>query len=220
MMVVALALILWLLAERLAGTLQPPAASSGQRMRADGWLRGSAAALMALSVGVVCAGIGLLALWSFSGPWRFPDVLPRSLTLTTWMRTLANLAMPLRDTLALAAVSSLAATVLALGSLECATRHGATTTGRALQSLYVPLIVPQIAFLFGLQSCSRIPSSTGRFPALPIVHLTFVFPYVLLSLAEPWRAFDPRYAHLVRALGRGPDAVFWRCGCRCCSGRC
>jgi putative thiamine transport system permease protein len=33
---------------------------------------------------------------------------------------------------------------------------------------------------------------------------------VLLSLSEPWRAWDPRYGHAVRALGRTPDAVFWR----------
>jgi putative thiamine transport system permease protein len=209
-MVVALALIVWLLAERLAGTLCRWLAGSGRRMRTDAWLRLGAAALMAVSVGVVCAGIGLLALWSFSGPWRFPDALPRSLTSTTWMRTLANLAMPLRDTLALAAVSSLAATALALGSLESAARHGATATGRALQSLYVPLIVPQIAFVFGLEILFSYAGLDGTFAALSIVHLTFVFPYVLLSLAEPWRAFDPRYAQMVRALGRGPDTVFWR----------
>jgi hypothetical protein len=50
--------------------------------------------------------------------------------------------MPLRDTLALACVSSLAAIVLALGSLECTARHGARGPGRVLQALYVPLIVP------------------------------------------------------------------------------
>ena len=59
--------------------------------------------------------------------------------------------MPLRDTLALAAVSSLAAVVLALGSLEFAARSGRDGRCWALSLLYVPLIVPQIAFLFGLQ---------------------------------------------------------------------
>jgi putative thiamine transport system permease protein len=136
--------------------------------------------------------------------------MPRSFTLTTWIRTLANLEMPLRHTLALAVVSSLAATALALGLLECAERHGTAKSGRALQALYVPLIVPQIAFLVGLQIVFSYAGLDGTFVALGIVHLTFVFPYVLLSLAGPWRAFDPRYAHVIRALGRGPDAVFWR----------
>ena len=151
-----------------------------------------------------------LALWSIAGPWRFPKRLPESLTFTTWMRSAENLAMPLRDTLALACVSSLAAIVLALGSLECTARHGARGPGRVLQALYVPLIVPQIAFLFGLQTLFSYARLDGAFLAVAIVHLVFVFPYVLLSLSEPWRAWDPRYGHAVRALGRTPDAVFWR----------
>jgi putative thiamine transport system permease protein len=117
--------------------------------------------------------------------------------------------MLLRDTLALAAASSLVATLLALGSLECIARYGATGAGRALQFLYLPLIVPQIAFLIGLQILFSYFELDRTFAALVAVHLTFVFPYVLLSLAEPWRAFDLRYAQAVRALGRGPDAVFW-----------
>jgi putative thiamine transport system permease protein len=50
----------------------------------------------------------------------------------------------------------------------------------------------------------------GTFKALVVVHLVFVFPYVLLSLADPWRAWDPRYGYAIRALGRGPDTIFWR----------
>jgi putative thiamine transport system permease protein len=131
------------------------------------------------------------------------------LTLATWMRAAASLAMPLRDTLALACVSSLAAIALALGSLECAARYGGTGAGRALKALYVPLFVPQIAFLFGLEILFSYARLDGTFFAVAIVHLVFVFPYVLLSLSEPWRAWDPRYGHAIRALGRGPDAVFW-----------
>jgi putative thiamine transport system permease protein len=35
-------------------------------------------------------------------------------------------------------------------------------------------------------------------------------PYVLLSLSGPWRAWDPRYGFVIRSLGHGPNAVFWR----------
>jgi putative thiamine transport system permease protein len=43
-----------------------------------------------------------------------------------------------------------------------------------------------------------------------LVHLLFVFPYVLLSLSDPWWAWDPRYGQVASALGRGPAATFWR----------
>ena len=116
----------------------------------------------------------------------------------------------LRDTLALACVSSLAATALALGALESAARAGMRGPGRALRALYVPLIAPQVAFLFGLQILFAFAGFDGTFAALALVHLVFVFPYVLLSLSDPWSAWDPRYGLAVRALGHGANAIFWR----------
>jgi putative thiamine transport system permease protein len=116
--------------------------------------------------------------------------------------------MPLRDTLAVAVVSCLSAVALALGSLEYEVRGGGWL-GATLTALYIPLLVPQIAFLFGLQILFSWLGLDGTFLAVVAAHLVFVFPYVLLSLTEPWRGFDPRYAHVARALGHGPTAVFW-----------
>jgi len=204
------ALLLWLAGERISGFLCRGIARSGWRARADGWVRTLAALLMTLAAGTVLAGLALLALWSVAGPWRYPDPLPAAVSLSTWMRLPAGLGMALRDTLALAAVSSLVAVVLALGSLEYRSRTGRGRAGRALNALYVPLLVPQIAFLFGLQVLFSFAAFDGTFLAVMVVHLVFVFPYVLLSLSDPWWAWDPRYGHAVRALGRGPAAIFWR----------
>jgi putative thiamine transport system permease protein len=38
----------------------------------------------------------------------------------------------------------------------------------------------------------------------------FVFPYVLLALAEPWARLDPRYERSALCLGAGPWRVLWR----------
>ena len=52
-------------------------------------------------------------------------------------------------------------------------------------------------------------------------HLVFVLPYVFLSLADPWRAFDERYTRAALAPGR---VALARCSgassCRCCCARC
>ena len=37
-------------------------------------------------------------------------------------------------------------------------------------------------------------------------HLVFVLPYLFLSLADPWRALDPRYARTAASLGASPVA--------------
>lgn len=208
--VTALALLVWLIGERIAATICRRMARSGWRARGDRWARRIGAAAMALSAGAVLAGLCLLALWSVAGAWRFPSIVPEGITLKTWMRLAETFGIALGDTLLLGAVSSLAAAVLALGSLEYAARYEGRFAGRALSALYVPLIVPQIAFLFGLEILFSYFGADGSFLAVALVHLVFVFPYTLLSLSEPWRTWNPRYGHAVRALGRGPNAVFWR----------
>ncbi|MGH6926376.1 MAG: ABC transporter permease [Propylenella sp.] len=209
--VTALALLLWLAGERIAAFLCRRIAVSGWRARADAWARKVAALVIGVSVATVFAGLALLALWSLAGSWRFPATLPDALSLSAWMRMPQSLGMAFWDTLALAAASSLVAVVLALGSLEFQARTGRINgAGSALNALYVPLLAPQIAFLFGLQILFSFLGIDGTFFAVMAVHLVFVFPYVLLSLSDPWRAWDPRYGHAIRALGRGPDAIFWR----------
>jgi len=206
----ALALLLWLVLERLGGAVRARLATFGLRGKSDRWLRLTAAILMGSFAGIVCLGISLLALWSVASDWRFPRIVPGGLTLATWRQAIGGLATPLLDTLMLAAASSFSAIVLALGSLESAARRGRSGAGPALRALYVPLVAPQIAFLSGLTILFSSVGLDGRFAAVAIVHLVFVFPYVLLSLSEPWNAWDPRYGFAVRALGRGPGAVFWR----------
>jgi putative thiamine transport system permease protein len=208
--VTACALLVWIGLERLCAKLGRSLAAGGWRARRDDALRRLARLAMALSAAAVLGGLILLALWSVAGPWRFPDALPAALMRETWMRLLPGLAGPMLHTLVLAAASSLIAVVLALGALEHHTRKGRMDAGRALQALYVPLLVPQVAFLFGLQIVFSFAHLEGSFGAVLLVHLVFVFPYVLLSLSDPWWSSDPRYAQAVRALGRGPNAIFWR----------
>jgi putative thiamine transport system permease protein len=204
------ALLVWLAAERACRAAARILSGSGWRARSDVVLRGLGALLMAGSASVVMGGIALLALWSIAGLWPFPDALPATTSPATWMRLIRSLGGPLRDTVAIASAASLCAIVLALGALEFQARSGRAETGHALNALYVPLLVPQVAFLFGLQILFSFLNLDGTFAAVLLVHLVFVFPYVLLSLSDPWRHWDPRYGQLARALGRSEDVVFWR----------
>ena len=185
---------------------------------ATGWL------LAALAI---TAMLGLL-LWSFATPWRFPDALPPALTLDTWVRQSAQLQGPAWSTLTIGLASTLGALVLTLACLENETRRpagrgspgsaggltGAAGAGRSAPSvlwlLYLPLLVPQVAFLFGLQVLLVRAGLDGRWAAVVWAHQVFVLPYLFLSLADPWRSFDARYARAAASLGASPWRVFWR----------
>jgi putative thiamine transport system permease protein len=150
-----------------------------------------------------------MALWSFAGSWRFPDALPSAFTLANWQRQSASLWLPALNTLLVAAASTLIALALVLACLEHEAQSRLRRPSRSLWLLYLPLLVPQVAFLFGLQVLLVRLGADGRLPAVIWAHLVFVLPYLFLSLADPWRAFDERYARSAASLGTSRWRVFW-----------
>ncbi len=167
-----------------------------------------AAAAAGLAAGLGLASLASLAVWSVAGAWSFPDAWPADWSLAGWRSSLAGLAGPLAASLGLASAATLVALPLCLGCLENEARQGRRPGGRALWLLYVPLLVPQIAFLFGVQVVLVRLSLDGTWFAVVWAHLIFVLPYVFLSLADPWRALEPRYVRSAASLGATPARVF------------
>jgi putative thiamine transport system permease protein len=161
-----------------------------------------------LSAGLTGAALASLAVWSLSKEWWFPDALPTRWTLMNWAR-IGAVWDPLVATIAIGAATSAIAVVLTLACLENEQRRGLRPGSGALWLLYVPLLVPQIAFLFGAQVVLVRIGLDATMAAVIWAHLLFALPYVFLSLADPFRALDPRYARIAAGLGASPGATFW-----------
>jgi putative thiamine transport system permease protein len=181
-------------------------ARGGRGLSAEPGLR---AAGVATSLLAALSAIGMLgmALWSVASTWRFPDVLPSGWTLATWARHLSRLWWPGWATCLIGLVAAGIAVVLTLACLENEARLGRRAGARALWLLYIPLLVPQIAFFFGAQVLLIRLKLDGTLFAVVWSHLLFVLPYVFLSLADPWRALDPRYVRTAVCLGASPNRV-------------
>jgi putative thiamine transport system permease protein len=156
----------------------------------------------------IIAMLGLL-LWSFAAQWRFPDALPAAWSLANWSRHLFVLAAPAASTLLLGSASTVIALLLVTGCLENESRRHVRAGPVTLWILYIPLLVPQVAFLFGAQALLVRLDLDGTLMAVVWAHLIFVLPYLFLSLADPWRAVDPRYARAAASLGATPARVFF-----------
>jgi putative thiamine transport system permease protein len=167
---------------------------------------------------VAAAALALvgMALWSVAAQWRYPDALPSGWTLAHWLRQGQALQGPLGATLGVGAAATALALVLSIACLENETRGSARTSaprssaGALYWPLYLPLLVPQVAFLFGAQVLLVRAGLDGSAVAVVWAHLIFVLPYLFLSLAEPWRAYDERYTRSALALGASRWRVFWR----------
>ncbi len=202
-------LTLWRLIESATLAVFARWARAGIRQPWVGGLAGAGAMVTASLAGLAGLAMIALALWSVTTQWRWPAVLPTGFTMDNWLRQSAALVPPAITTLALAAGATLIALVLVLACLEneSQSRRG---PARRLWLLYLPLLIPQVAFLFGLQVLLVRLHADGQFIAVLWAHLVFVLPYLFLSLADAWRAYDDRYTRSALALGASRWRVFWR----------
>ncbi|MGQ3074004.1 MAG: ABC transporter permease [Ferrovibrionaceae bacterium] len=204
-LVALVAIVLWRLGERAVARLGIVILRRGMRGTPAGEMAGRAGGALALLVvgGGSLATIGLLALWSIAGTWRFPDALPDALSTRPWREALPVLTAPLLTAAGIGLAAAMLALAVALAMLERPWRGS-----RAL--LYLPLLLPQVTVLFGLQVVLVRSGLDGHVGTVVAVHLLFVLPYVHLSLADAHARFDRRYLDVAAGLGLSPARAFWR----------
>ncbi|MDK1376078.1 MULTISPECIES: ABC transporter permease [unclassified Sinorhizobium] len=202
--VVFAAIGIWLALERIGKFGLTFMTLAGTRLRKDQLLRATSGLAMAGCAVIIFSGLGALFIWSVAGLWPFPKALPGAITAKIWLRVLPQITEPLLTTVGLALSASALALVIAVSLLH---RDGRGGNGATYKLLYLPLIVPEISFVFGLQILAISIGFTPAFSSVLAVHLLFVLPYVLLSLSAPWRELDPRFERIAAGLGKSPLRV-------------
>ncbi|PKI01964.1 ABC transporter permease [Glaciecola sp. 33A] len=157
---------------------------------------------------IVLALIGLV-LWSFAGYWSFPKAYPDQLVTQHWQSALQQLPETISDTILVALAATGVALFLALFTLEAEQQRRTQLSSFTSLMIYLPLLVPSIAFLFGIVWVKEIIGINAVFSMVVVGHLLFVMPYVFLSLATSYRKLDLRYAKVAASLGRSPWSVFY-----------
>lgn len=156
-----------------------------------------------------CGALLMLLIWSLVWRWRFPDLWPSRLTLHNWQSAWLQLADPIGNSLIIGLLSSVLGTVLAIFMLEMAGRQTAALRRPLEKLLFLPMLLPQLSFLFGLQILLLKGQMDGYLGSVVLVHLLFVFPYSYLSLAGPWRHYDLRQTTQALLLARSRAKAFW-----------
>lgn len=161
---------------------------------------------------IVSVVIGSLATY-----WPFPQLLPDGFTLLHWKTALSALSMPIVNTLQLAVVVSAVSVAIAMLALEAEwvisqkysrKRWVMYSDKLLLMTLFLPLLVPGVAFLYGLVWFQLVYLKDSMWFHLLLSHLVYVLPYVFISLAVAYRRFDARYVQVAYGLGKTPWQVF------------
>jgi putative thiamine transport system permease protein len=172
-------------------------------------------AVIAYSSGVlvlifVLLSIAAILLWAFAESWPYPKVLPSDFTTSMWKDNAGLFSRPLWNALVIGLVSACSGLFLTVSLLERDVRSGAPGKRWIRTFLYVPLIVPQVAFLPGLQIALISLDFDSNLYAVIAAHVIFVLPYIYLSLSRPWLHFDDRYRQAAMAMGASPRRALFR----------
>jgi putative thiamine transport system permease protein len=199
-LVAALALA-WRAVEMAAGRGARALRRQGLTARGDAPIRWAVFVLTVVAVAAAFAGFGGLVLQSVAGYWPFPSAWPSAVSLAAWTGRLPVTAGLLATTAALALAATAIALPLAVLLVE-AERRGV----RIGAVVWLPLVAPQVAFLFGLTVLAIATGAGAGACIVTLGHALFVLPYAALALAGPWGALDGRYEAVAASLGAGP----WR----------
>lgn len=209
MLVIIVVLAGWELSHLLFSRLTRAERSNGKRFGlTDSVLRlGVVLGIFALLNAFVA--LALLPIWSLTRRWRFPDALPSQWTWDNIDRATPLLMELTSNTLTIALVATLMACVISLVMLETKRHSHSADHGKQHVFdwlIYVPILLPQIGFLFGLHVLLIYLNLNGDVCAIIALHLMYVLPYVYLTLKGPYLAYNEEYLWQANRLNNRP----WR----------
>ncbi len=144
-----------------------------------------------------------LALGSVIGSWRFPSLLPDTLTWNAW-EAVADQWRTAGSTVGLALAASAIALVWAVAWLELASTR---LQHLGQWALALPLVLPAVVWVSGLHQSALLLGLDANYGPVVLAHCLACVPYVYLTIVGPYTGFAPRYWQLAATLGH-PRWVF------------
>ena len=177
----------------------------GKGTRGPVFANGAAITVRLCAALALISALSLLSLlvWSFAWRWSFPQLLPESWSLFAWMQPATGWSGAALTTFVIASASTTVSVGLAILWLEGEDCGHFNRAHWAEVLIYLPLLLPQLAFLYGLNVAALRLGLSGGLPVVIWAQSLFVFPYIMIALSDPWRALDPRLTKAAAALGAG-----------------
>lgn len=142
--------------------------------------------------------------WSVAQGWRFPDLLPDTLTGQAWAYALSPQSGVLASfgiTTLIAVATTLIAALIGLPAGRALGLYRFRGRGVVFLLLLAPALLPGIAVVFGLHGILLRLGLTGTVTGVILAHLVPVLPYMTLVMAAVFSRFDPAFEDQARSLG-------------------
>ncbi len=145
----------------------------------------------------------LLALWSVSGAWFFPALLPRTVTIAAWQSAIGDhaLASALGTSTVLAVGTAVLACAVAVPFGQQLARLAGWRRHVGAAAAFLPVAAPPLALGTGLQVAALAAGLGGTLPGVLLAHLVPAIGYLSLLFLGTFTLLDARPAEAARTLG-------------------
>ena len=146
-------------------------------------------------------GVASSFLWSISENWHFPNFFPSSFSLNNILTFLYQHQSTVLTSVCISILVSFLSIILILIWVELTE----TINFKILYFewvLFIPLFIPQISFLIGLQSFFVTLNFQSFLLALIVVELLYVLPYCFIILAPALREIKKEFIKVGSSLGK------------------
>ncbi|MGI8546518.1 MAG: ABC transporter permease [Gemmatimonadaceae bacterium] len=168
-------------------------------------------ALLVLGISAVVP-FALLVLWSVSGRWFYPSLLPQSFSIDGW-KALAQsgqrLGVALRNSLALAAIDGVVGCAVAFPLGRSIARLRGRARYVAAAAVFAPIAVPPIAFGIGIQYFLLSIGVGSTALGVLLAHLVPTVGYVALYFMGVFSIVDVGFEEEARTLGASARQVLF-----------
>lgn len=145
-----------------------------------------------------------LVLWSLSGGWKWPEVLPHAFSLRAWQYVFSASAgtwQAVGVSLEIAGVVALINLVLALPAANALARLKFRGKWMVEAVLYAPLIIPPFVSVMGMYITFIQLGLTGTITGVVLAHVVPTLPYMLRALIVSYKTLGFQWEEQARMLG-------------------
>ena len=177
-------------------------------MKKRTFLRG----VLVLIVLCILFPMAVIAIWSVTGRWPWPNLLPESWTLRTLEELLfgsAKLPKLLGSSISLGAIVAFLATVISILTSRATELYDFPGKNLIRFSGMLPLLVPGTVFAMGIQLVMLKLGLADKIAGVVLVHLVCALPYCIAIIGDVTRAAGNRLEEQARVLGASPFRAFF-----------
>lgn len=170
------------------------------------------AAVLAVTALCILLPMAVLCIWSVTGRWPWPNLLPESLTMRTLEELFfgsAKLPELLLSSISLAGTVAVLATVIAILTARATEFYEFRGKGLIRFCGMLPLLVPGTVFAMGIQIVMLKLGLSDTIAGVVLVHLVCALPYCVTIMADVTRAVGLGLEEQAAVLGAAPARGFF-----------